>query len=148
MHPTAFPKAAAIDNLAITAATGQDNVAQTGLAVDRSLLGFPSNGAVSLCGKAVLAANKKLTIKSVSLITSAASNMGSPTTLQTWADADVDVDSGAGSTTYWQKEYALGNLGGALQYIQFLYTPDLNATSTDTATIAGMYIFDVPSQGH
>jgi hypothetical protein len=148
MHATAYGATLATANLAITAAAGQDNVAQTGIAVDRSAFGFPSNGMVAFSGVATLAANKKLSLKSVSLITSAAANMGSPTTLQTWADADVITDSGAGTTAGpWTKKYALGNLAGALQYIQLAYTADLNATSTDTCTISAVFVFDPTSQG-
>jgi len=143
MHVTANPCTPAADNLAITAGAGQDGQAQTGIIIDRSLSGYPSNGAVIVSYKATLAASKKLTLSSVSVETSDASDMSGSTSLQTFADADIAVDSGSGSTLQGCKKYHLTSLAGAKRYIRFKYTPDLNATGTDTAAISALAIFDV-----
>jgi hypothetical protein len=50
-----------------------------------------------------------------------------------------------GSTEAGVKKYSV-HLGKANRYIRLKYTPDLDATATDTASVGAIAVFDVPYQ--
>lgn len=145
LHASAYRSAQLADTLAITAGAGQDNQAQTGIIIDRATYGYPTNGAIKVHYKTVLGASAKLTLKSVTLQHGDAANLSDAATLQTWPDADVIVDSGSGSTNYGPRNYDLSSLGAAKRYIRLIYTPDLSAANTDTASLTPTVIFDPPT---
>ena len=127
-------------NASLTAGGSGDNSQVTGHILDRSLYNYPLSMVLALMATATLAANKKLTFKTVTIQTSDDSGMANPVSLATPADVDVLVDSGSGSTIYGQQNYDV-DLGGAKRYIQILFTPDLNATSVDTAACSSAVVF-------
>jgi hypothetical protein len=128
------------DNASLTAAGAGDNTQVVGAIIDRSLLSNPLSLTAVITAKATLAASKKLTLKTVSIQHGDQSNLSDTAALQSFADVDVLVDSGSGSTISGQQEYDV-DLAGAKRYVQLLYTPDLNAASVDTATTAAVLVF-------
>lgn len=130
----------ASDNVALTAAGAGDNTEVTGQIIDTTLFKHPLSLAILIACKAVLAASKKLTIKTVKLEHSDDSGMAGAVNLATPADTDVLVDSGAGSTLHGVLKHSV-DLAGAKRYIRLKYTPDLDATVTDTATTAAIFVF-------
>ena len=127
------------DNASLTAGGTGDNTQVVGHIIDRAAFSFPLSLTAVITAKATLAANKKLTFKSVILETGDTSGLSDASTLFSPSDVDVLVDSGSGSTIYGQKEYDF-DLAGAKRYIRLSFTPDLNATSTDTATCASVVV--------
>lgn len=130
----------ASDNAALTAGGTGDNTLVTGQIIDRSTYGTPLSVVVAIGVKAVLAANKKLTLKSVTIEHGDDSGLSDAANFATPADVDILVDSGSGSTLRGVSEYDL-DLTGAKRYIRLKFTPDLNATGTDTGECASTFIF-------
>jgi hypothetical protein len=136
--------------LAITAAAGQDGQAQTGVIIDRgdSDVKYSQFVTIAVPYSAVLAQGKKLFIKSAVLEHSAASDMSGAADLVVFEDSTgTAIATGAtgGSTEVGVKKYS-AHLGAGLRYIRFKYTPDLDATATDTASVGAIAVFDVPYQ--
>lgn len=126
-------------NATLTAGGSGDNTQVVGAIIDRAAYNYPLSCVLAITVKAVLAASKKLTLKSVILEHDDTSNLASATTFAAPADVDVLVDSGSGSTMTGQKEYDI-DLAGAKRYIRLSFTPDLNATGTDTAEAASVVV--------
>jgi len=130
----------AIDNTALTAAGAGDNTEVVGQIIDRTLFKYPLSVAVLVGWKAVLAASKKLSLKSVKLEHGDASNLSDAANFATPADVDVKIDGGAGGTYHGAQKYSI-DLAGCKRYIRLKVTPDLDAASIDTATIASVFVF-------
>lgn len=125
---------------ALTAAGAGDNTEIVGAIIDRNTLKYPLSVHIAIQCRAVLAASKKLTIKTVKLEHGDDSGLSDAANLATPADVDVLVDSGSGSTLTGSFEADV-DLAGCKRYVRLKYTPDLNASGTDTATVAGQLIF-------
>jgi len=132
----------AIDNTALTAAGAGDNTEVVGQIIDTTLFKHPLSLAILVPWKAVLAASKTLTLKTVKLEHGGDSGLSDAANLVTPADVVVATDSGSGSTLHGCQKYDvdIGGLG-CKRYIRLKVTPDLNNTATDTATIAGAFVF-------
>jgi hypothetical protein len=150
MHSDALPLKRAAASLAIVAAAGQDGQAQTGVIIDRadSEVKMSQFVTIAIPYSAVLAAGKKLFIKSAVLEHSDASDMTGAADYATFEDSTgtaIATGAAGGSTEAGVKKY-VSHLGAAKRYIRFKYTPDLDAASTDTASICALGVFDVPYQ--
>ncbi len=145
MHATANIKRMASVNLAtITAGAGQDGQAQTGLILDRSSCGYPTNGALVFSCYVSLTADKSLFLKNVYIEHSSEANMANASNLAVLSDANgTTVATGALTTSPQICQYAIP-ISAAKRYIRLKYTPDLDASGTDTAGIGAMYVFDPP----
>lgn len=147
MHCSASVYRRAAAYLTITAAAGQDGQAQTGVIVDRAGTDYSQFLVLAVPYTTTLAEGKKLFLKSVLVESSAASDMSGATTLITLEDSSgtaVATGGTGGSTETGVKCYSVP-LGPAARYIRAKYTPDLDATGTDTAGIGGLlFVFDPP----
>jgi len=130
----------AADNTALTAAGSGDNTEVVGQIIDTTLYKHPLSVAVLISWKAVLAASKTLTLKNVAFEHSDDSGMSGGTDLSAPADVVVATDSGSGSTLHGCQMYKV-DLAGCKRYVRLTHTPDLNATATDTATTAAVFVF-------
>lgn len=130
----------AIDNTALTAGGAGDNTEVSGQIIDRLAYGDPQSVAILVAWKATLAASKKLSLKSVKLEHGDASNLSDAANFATPADVDVKVDGGSGGTYHGCQKYSV-NLAGSKRYVRLKITPDLDASATDTATIAAAFVF-------
>lgn len=136
-------------NTSVTAGGAGDNTAVTGTIIDRDAIYSPQKVTLAINWTATLAASKLLTLKSVLIESSDASDMSGATTLVNWEDATgtaIATDSGSGSTLTGCKKYG-AHLGPAKRYVRIKFTPDLNATSTDTAALSATLIFDAMYKG-
>lgn len=123
----------------ITAAGTGDNTQADGLAIDRK---DATSASIAIVAKATLAATKTLTVKlvvqdSADGVTFADVAAG----LQPGGSANSTVMTltGAAGGSTESGLYQLGiNLSSLKRYIRVRLTPDLNATGTDTATVAAV----------
>lgn len=139
----------AIPNTSLTAAGSGDNTAIVGPTIDRDAFLSPQKCTVFINWKAVLAATKLLTFKSVFLESSDASDMSGATTFATFENSTgtaVATDSGAGSTLTGCKRYGV-HLGPAKRYMRLNMTPDLNASGTDTAEVSAVIALEQMYKG-
>ena len=125
----------------VTAGAGQDNVAQTGVIVDRKAYNWPQKVTVVFSFIASVAVNKTLSLKWVVLSHGQAANMSD--TAAYASPADAVVVNGATTAGPGTEKYEI-DLKGAGRYLQLAYTPDASNTGTDTYAIAVMYAFDQP----
>jgi hypothetical protein len=123
-------------NLSITAGTGQDGQQQTGVIIDRALLGWPQSAVFAVPFEAALAASETLSI-AYTVQTSDASDMSSPATVASATAAVVATGSGTVGGAF----EANVSLRGARRYVRLLYTPDLSRANTDTATLSAVAAF-------
>jgi hypothetical protein len=123
-------------NLAITAGAGQDGQQQTGVTIDRALIGWPQSAVFGLSYTAALAASETLSF-AYTLQTSDASDMSNAATVATAGAAVVATGSGTIEGIFEVN----ASLRGARRYVRLLYTPDLSRAGTDTAAIAGVAAF-------
>lgn len=129
-------------NTAATAAGTGDNTAVTGVTIDRAACKMPLSAVVAIAFSATLAATKKLFLKSVVVEHGDASDLSDAATYLTLEDTTgTAVATGAtgGSTETGCKEYDI-DLSGAKRYIRIKFTPDLDATATDTAALAAVLV--------
>lgn len=125
---------------ALAGGTG-DNTQIVGDTFDRgAAMNFPKSLTIALEYTTTLAANKTLTAKSLVIETSDASDMSGSSNLFAPSDVVLATDSGSGSTLKGSYKYAV-DLHGAKQYVRLKWTPDLNATGTDTAVVEGQLLF-------
>lgn len=122
----------------IVAGGGADNVAITGVAIDRAARGLPRTAALTFAFTAVLAAGATLTLKGVTIQHSADG--------ATWTDYSAYADPGVvatgpagGGTVTGQVTIGL-RMSGAMQFVRFVFTPDLSAANTDTAIVAAVAV--------
>jgi len=127
-------------NTAVTAAGAGDNTEIVGDTFDLQAIGYPKRALVAINFTATLAASKKLTIKNLAFEHGSASNMSDTADLSAPADVDVATDSGSGSTLKGCQTYAV-DLSSCKRYVRITYTPDLNASGTDTANVGAVLIF-------
>jgi hypothetical protein len=150
MHVESLPMKRAAANLAITAGAGQDGQAQTGIIIDRgdSDVKYSRFVTIAIPYSAVLAEGKLLTLKTVKIEHSVNSNLSSPADYKVFENSTgTAIATGAtgGSTEAGVKMYSV-DLGAARRYIRLSYTPDLDATATDTAALSALAVFDAPYQ--
>jgi len=122
--------------VSVTAGGAGDAVAVNGIIIQRSLIGMPYNAALVLAYTTTLSASQSLSF-TVAKIQDSADGV-------TFADyqafaAPGSVATGAG-TVQSVVELA-ADLRGARDYIRAVFTPDLSAGATDTATIIGLWAF-------
>ena len=134
---------AAASTSATAAGTG-DNTAVTGVIVDRAAaaLNSPQEIAVLFPFTTTLGAGKNLFLKSVLLEHGDAANLSDAATFATFEDAtghSVATSAGGGTVTGC-KRYGV-NIGGAKRYVRLKFTPDLDATSVDTAVVMSVLVF-------
>jgi hypothetical protein len=89
-----------------------------------------------------------LIFKSLKIEHSVNSDLSSPADYVVFENATgTAIATGAtgGSTEVGVKKYSV-DLGAARRYIRVTYTPDLDATSTDTAALGAVAVFDAPYQ--
>ncbi len=123
--------------VALTAAGTGDATELTGEAIDT--LGFKSAKLVIAC-KAILTEAKLLKIKSVKIAESDdGSSFGSDETLVDSDGVTVLTGGAGGSTEYgsYELKIDLSALEARARYLRFKFTPDLDASGTDTAIVAG-----------
>jgi CO dehydrogenase/acetyl-CoA synthase delta subunit len=133
-------KAAA--NLSAVAADGSvDNVAVVGFIIDRSTYNFPQTVCLALPYTVTLASGKKLFIKSAKVEHGDAANLSDTADYAALEDSTgTAVATGAVTASKGTKKYNV-HLGGAKRYIRFDFTPDLDASGTDTAEVSAIAIF-------
>lgn len=118
----------------LTAGGTGDNTKITGVIFDRAALGWPKSMVLHYSATAVLAAAATLSLTR-EVLSSQASNMGSPETLSSATAAVVATGGGGGTTEHVDIEQNI-SLEGAGRYIQVNPTPDLSAANTDVAQLA------------
>jgi hypothetical protein len=126
---------------ALTAAGTGDNTLINGTAIDRAALGVPRSAKVTVLATATLAASKLLNIGALKVQDSADGSTG-------WADYALFgtttyallTDSGSGGSQSGQVSFGV-DLGSAREYVRVAFTPDLNATSVDTAMVVAVIDF-------
>jgi hypothetical protein len=129
----------ATDNGTLTAGGTGDGTEVVGQIFDRSTNGFAQSVLAAINWKAVLAATKTLSI-AWHLEHGDAANLSDAADLVNVGAAVVGTGPGGGGTV----RGTFGNdiwLGGAKRYIRLKFTPDLSATSVDTAEIAALFVF-------
>lgn len=132
------PRLAAAITAIVAAGTG-DATAVTGIVIDRAALKMPLNAELTLAFTAVLAATKTLSLGTVKIQDSAdGTNFAD---FLTFTDPGVVATGPAGGGTVNGQVSLPAHLAGARQYIRTAYTPDLSATSVDTAMIAETLTF-------
>jgi hypothetical protein len=121
---------------AATAAGAGDNSAVTGATIDLSAQYFPRELLVCFSYTTTLAAGKKLFLKSMVVQHDTDSAMGTAATYATLEDdtGTAIATHATGGTVTGTKVYEV-DLGGAKRYIRVNYTPDLDASGTDTAQV-------------
>lgn len=124
----------------LTAAGSGDNTQIVGDIFDRLSMNFPKSLTVAIGFTTTLAANKTLTIKSLTIEHGDDSALADAANLYAPSDVVVATDSGSGSTLKGQQKYST-DLHPAKRYVRLKYTPDLNATGTDTALVQSDLIF-------
>lgn len=131
----------AVAATSITAGGTGDATAITPVVFDRAALGMPMSAEFMIAFKAVLTATKKLSIGTVKVQHSDASGSGF-TDFVTFTDPGAVATGGAGgSTEIGQVANLAVDLSGAKNYIQLLFTPDLDASGTDTAILSASVAF-------
>jgi hypothetical protein len=129
-------------NTAVTAGGAGDNTLVTGVTIDLSLLNYPKSAVFALLFTATLAAGKSLFNKSCTIEHGAQSNLSDAAVLFTLEDSTgtAIATSAGGGTVTGEKEYDI-DLAGAKQYIRIKFTPDMDASGTDTSAIAAAAVF-------
>jgi hypothetical protein len=124
----------------LTAGGAGDATAVVGTWLDRENLGsgysggsIPMSALVSIAYTATLAAGKAL---AMALLVEDSADGVTPNTYQT-ITAQQAALSAAGGTVNGQIGFHV-NLGSARRFVRFTWTPDLNNTTTDTASIFPM----------
>ena len=124
-------------NTSVTAGGAGDNSAVTGVIIDRAAYNYPQKMTVSFAYTATLAAGKSLFLKTVLVEHDDASNLGSAATLATLENGTgtaIATSAGGGTVTGTQKYNVW--IGSAKRYIRLKFTPDMDATGTDTSAIS------------
>jgi hypothetical protein len=137
----AFARAGAAST-ATAGGTG-DATAVVGGWIDREAIGanyaggsLPLSAAFGLAYTATLAAGKSL---SAALLVEDSADGSTPNTYLS-VPAAVIASSAAGGTVTGVGNFSV-QLGSARRYVRFTWTPDLNATSVDTASLFPMLVF-------
>ena len=128
----------AADNASLTAAGTGDNTEVVGAIIDRATTGFRQSLLAAIAWTATLAQAKTLSI-AWHLEHGNAANLSDAADLVSVASAVVATGPTGGATLTG----VLGNdiwVGGAGRYIRLKYTPDLSATSVDTAKCAALFV--------
>ncbi len=143
-------------HVSATAGGAGNNVAVTGLTIDRNTLqpygaaaavanAMPVGAVFLVNYEAALGAGNTLSVNAVKIEHSADGSTWSTYVAQTAVVANINadwplagvVDTGATGGSTQRGVVAFGtNLQGAMRYVRFDFTPDLSAASTDTANIA------------
>jgi hypothetical protein len=125
--------------VAVTAAGAGDNTAVNGLVLDRQALKMPSCAEVDVLFQATLAADATLSVTAFKVQDSADG--------ATFADYEVfaapgvvATGPGGGGTVRGQVRKGV-NLSSARRYVRVVFTPDLSAANTDTASLVASAAF-------
>ena len=123
-----------------TAGGAGDNTAVVGVAIDRESLGvgygggsMPMSALFGIAYTATLAAGKTL---SFALLVEDSADGANWATYQSIASAQAAISAAGGTVTGVQNLQVF--LGSARRCVRFTWTPDLNNTATDTASIFPM----------
>lgn len=119
---------------AITAGGAGDGAAVNGVAIDRGALGLPGSALVAIFHQATLAAGQTLSVGAVKVQDSADG--------ASWADfAALPAPGVVATATGGGQTIAKVCLTGARRYVRLVFTADLSAANTDTATLVGAWTF-------
>ena len=124
---------------ALTAAGSGDNTAVTGVTVDRFAAGSPLSCSVLYAIAATIANTKTLSL-AYKVQHGAKSDASDMADYAVVANGVVMNGKSDGSAQTGLVKHDV-DLNGALQYIRIVFTPDLSATSADTATVAPVFVF-------
>lgn len=124
---------------ALTAGGTGDATAVAGIVIDRKAIGMPLNAVLTLAFTAVLAATKTLSFGTVKIQDSADGTTFAD--FLTFTDPGVVATGPTGGATVNGQVNLAANLAGARQYLKVLFTPDLSASSTDTANAVAILGF-------
>lgn len=119
-----------------TAGGAGNNVAVTGLVIQRSLLGTPNSAAVSVLFEAVLGATDMLSLINVVVQDSADGIIF--VNFATFTNPGVVATGPTGGGTVRGETTLAVDLEGARDYIQVDFTPVLSAASVDTAKLVAV----------
>lgn len=131
--------ARAAANTAVTAGGGGDATAVTGVIIDRAAHGWPQSAVFAIPYTATLAATKVLTL-AYTVQEGDNSGLSDAATLVTATAATV-ATGGSGGTTETGVFQVNVSLAGAGRYVRLNFTPDLDATGTDTAALSAVAVF-------
>jgi hypothetical protein len=124
-----------------TAGGAGNNTQVSGNIIDRKTYNLPKSALAVICGGAALASGKTLTAKSVQLLHGDASNLSDSSVFASVSpDTVVGTGPSGGGTVAVAQEFPI-DLRGAKRYIQLVYTPNLNATGTDTFVLSSVVVF-------
>ena len=124
---------------AALAAGGSGNgVVVAGPAIQRSLLGMPRSAALVLAFSATLAAGKTLGLTQVQIQDSA--DGVTFTTYTTYTDPGVVATGPTGGGTVTGQLQLRSQMSGARDFVRVVFTPTLNNTAADTATVAALLV--------
>lgn len=119
-----------------TAGGAGNNVAVTGLVIQRSLIGTPNSAAVSVLFEAVLGATDMLSLINVVVQDSADGIIFA--NFATFTNPGVVATGPTGGGTVRGETTLAVDLEGARDYIQVDFTPVLSAASVDTAKLVSV----------
>ncbi len=130
----------ALASTSLTAGGSGDATAVTGATIDlTALTRRASSVSFEIPCRAVLAAGKKLTVQAKIQYSSDGTNWND---LAAYATVLTLLDSGSGSTMTGVARIGCDLLQDGYNYVRVLATPDLDASSTDTAVMgAGTAVF-------
>jgi hypothetical protein len=123
----------------VTAGGSGNNVAVTGLTLQRSLIKSPLNAGIALFFSAALGAANTLSLGTVKIQDSA--DGSSFADFLTFTNPGVVATGPTGGGTVTGQLLLSADLEGARDYIHLLFTPSLSAANTDTATLVAALLF-------
>lgn len=126
---------------ALTAGGSGDATAVTGLTIDRAALRMPLSADLVLSYTATLAATKTLSFGTVKIQDSADGSTWADVSTISITDPGVVATGPTGGATVSGQVSIPVALAGARRYVRANCTPDLSATSTDTASVVEHLIF-------
>lgn len=130
----------AVAPTSLTAGGSGDAAAVTPIGIQRSAIGMPLSVELAIGYTATLAATKTLSIGTVKVRHS--SDGTTFTDFATFTDPGVVATGPSGGATVTGQVTDLKvNLAGAKDYVAFVFTPDLSASSTDTAVVTAFAVF-------
>jgi hypothetical protein len=125
-----------------TAGGAGDNTAVVGSTIDRmdpNTGGIARSAAYAIAWKTVLGANNTLTLKTISVQTSA-DGTNWVASDQVFADPGVVATGpGGGGTVEGQTTFNI-HLGSMMRFFRLTYTPDLSAANTDTSILVDVVV--------
>jgi hypothetical protein len=126
-------------NTAATAGGTGDATAVTGVIIDRAALNWPASGVVAIPFTTTLAAAATLSL-AITVQDGDNDALSDAGTFASRANAVIATGPSGGGTVTGTVELDV-NFAGAKRYVRVNFTPDLSASSTDTAALAAVVAF-------